>query len=234
MWFANRVIALVALTTATAMTVEVASSGFEENSHSRETNASLTSDVDTTFGYRPYKPYKPRPPPNIIWLDLEFTHGFYEIGTHSSKSREEQLDPKILEAALIVTDSQFNELARGQWLVRPIEGRDKLKNFLEGLADFHQENFRDAGNGGLFPPNARGKFKGGNGLFSDVMKTDATHEQVAEEMWRTIAPHCPDRSCPLGGFSVQADQFVLALAMPGFAQCCARLTDPRNCSCAPQ
>merc|ERR1712059_248349 len=43
---------------------------------------------------------------NIIWLDLELTHGHYE-GVSSGET------PAILEAAAIVTDKDLKELGRG-------------------------------------------------------------------------------------------------------------------------
>merc|ERR1719282_1301905 len=92
---------------------------------------------------------------NIIWLDMEFTHGHYEGtqgGAHSGET------PHILEAAVVVTDKYLKELGRGHWVIGGFS-----KEYLEGLGRFHQMHFRDKIPGGAFPP--LDDTRPGNGLF---------------------------------------------------------------------
>ena len=59
---------------------------------------------------------------NIIWLDLELTSGFYDDARAC-----------ILEAAVIITDKELNELGRGHWVINGFSAEDLL-----ALTDFHQ------------------------------------------------------------------------------------------------
>jgi len=136
---------------------------------------------------------------NIIWLDLELTHGHYE----GAKSGEA---PKILEAAVIVTDKDLKELGRGQWVVG-----DFSKELLEGLPAFHQKTFRDKSAGGEFPPSEDSH---GNGLFSDILASQTTVEIAETEIIKLIAAHCPEQACPIAGNSIQCDREVLKARMP--------------------
>lgn len=135
---------------------------------------------------------------HIIWLDMEFTHGHYEsLANHQ----------QVLEAGLIITDKDLNELGRGHWVVGGY-----TQDFLLSLAPWHQEHFCDAQYGGAFPPKAGAA--GGNGLFSDILAATKTLDQVSNEMVKLILQHCPDKACPLAGMSVQCDREVLKLQMP--------------------
>merc|ERR1719195_1947477 len=72
---------------------------------------------------------------NIIWLDLELTHGHYEGVLGGARAGE---TAHILEAAAIVTDKDLNELGRGHWVIGGFS-----KDQLDALPEFHQRHFRD-------------------------------------------------------------------------------------------
>lgn len=132
---------------------------------------------------------------NIIWLDLELTCGHYDEG-----------QKLILEAAVVVTDKDLNELGRGQWVIAGFSEAD-----LNGLNEFHQRNFRDAETGGKFQP-----LEGypGNGLFTEIRNSTTSLEQATKEMLALLKAHCPERACPIAGNSVQCDREVLKVQMP--------------------
>ena len=62
---------------------------------------------------------------NIVFLDLELTHGFYDA--------DEWRRSKILEVAVVITDKDLKELGRGHWVVAGFSADE-----LNGLALFHQ------------------------------------------------------------------------------------------------
>ena len=132
---------------------------------------------------------------NIIWLDLELTSGFYDPAP-----------ARILEAAIIITDKDLNELGRGQWVINGFSADELL-----ALADFHQKTFRDREPGGAFPPLADSP---GNGLFSETVASAVTKEAAQEGMLRLMRKHCVEHACPIAGNSVQCDREVLMLEMP--------------------
>merc|ERR1711920_95173 len=138
---------------------------------------------------------------NLIFLDLEFTSGFYE--------KCKGMEPKILEAAIVVTGKDLSEKGRGQWVVGGY-----TKEELEALGDFHQKHFRDAEPGGEFPPLEAGA--SGNGLFSDILGSKLTLKEVENNMLALVKKHCPENGCPLVGYSVQCDREVLMVEMPRF------------------
>jgi len=133
---------------------------------------------------------------NLIFLDLELTSGFYDF----------EEDPEILEVAVIVTDKDMEELERGHWVLGGFSRQE-----LESLGDFHKANFRDAAPGGEFPPLGA---ESGNGLFSDVMASRLSLQQVESEVTELIERHCPAGECPLVGYSVQCDREVIKDKMP--------------------
>lgn len=139
---------------------------------------------------------------NIIWMDMEFSHGHYE------SLQNPQL---VLEAAVIITDQDLNELGRGQWVVGGYS-----KEYLQGLGSWHQAAFCDAAPCGEFPPKEQEEAAGhgGNGLFSDILKSDKALEHVSSEIVELILQHCPDKACPLAGMSIQCDREVLKQQMP--------------------
>lgn len=137
---------------------------------------------------------------NLIFLDLEMTCGFYE--------RSKGAEPKILEAAIVITGKDLSEKGRGQWVVGGY-----TKEQLEALGEFHQEHFRDAEPGGAFPPL---EDKKGNGLFADIVKSTSSVKDVEDAMLSLVRKHCPENGCPLVGYSVQCDREVLMVEMPRF------------------
>lgn len=137
---------------------------------------------------------------NLIFLDLEMTSGFYD--------RDKNGAPKILEAAIVVTDKNLSEKGRGQWVVGGYS-----KEQLKALGEFHQEHFSDAKPGGDFPPL---EDKPGNGLFADLLKSSMSLKGVEDAMLALVRKHCPEHGCPLVGYSVQCDREVLMLEMPRF------------------
>jgi len=122
----------------------------------------------------------------MVWLDLEMTSSIYD----------DLSQPEILEAALIITDKELRELARGHWVV------EHTAETLASLSRWHQSNFAT-------------EKEGGNGLFNEVLGTSAQpKEQCESEMLELIRSHCPERGCPLAGNSVHCDREVLRMEMP--------------------
>ena len=91
---------------------------------------------------------------HVIRLDLELSHGHYEVVPNDKT-------PQILEAAVIMTDNDLNELGRWQWAMGCF-----AEEQLEMMLDLHQEHFRDKAAGGRFPP-ADGA--AGNNQFSNIV-----------------------------------------------------------------
>jgi len=135
---------------------------------------------------------------NIVFLDLELTHGFYDT--------DEWRGSKILELAVVITDKDLKELGRGHWVVAGFSADE-----LNGLALFHQKTFRDAEPGGTFPPLPDAP---GNGLFTDVLGSATPKEQVAQQLLALLSKHCVEKACPIAGFSIQCDREVLQREMP--------------------
>jgi len=136
---------------------------------------------------------------NLIFIDLEFTSGFYEFRQRA----------KILEAAIVITDADMNEIANGSWVVGGMTKDECL-----GLGQFHQTHFRDAADGGKFPP-LEGEDRG-NGLFSDVLASQTSKKDVEQLMVNLVKQHCARNKCPIVGYSVQCDREVLQREMPNF------------------
>ncbi len=133
---------------------------------------------------------------HLIWLDCEFTAGFYD-----------EADARLLEVAVIITDRDLNEIDRGQWVLGGFTRRDLL-----ALPEFHQKHFCDSGPGGAFPPAEPGAW--GNGLFAEVLQSKLTLSDASAQILRLLGKHCLPRACPIAGNSVQCDREVLALEMP--------------------
>jgi oligoribonuclease len=134
---------------------------------------------------------------NLIFLDLELTHGQYDASWSSSR---------ILELALIVTDKDLKELDRGHWVVGGFSSDE-----LNCLSEFHQKTFRDAKPGGTFPPLPG---TSGNGLFTDVLGATTSKAQVEQEVLKLLRKHCVEKASPLAGNSIQCDREVLLREMP--------------------
>jgi len=83
---------------------------------------------------------------NLIFLDLETTQSSWTsnpatpsaAGAGAAKATTVSDGSRILEAAVIVTDKDLNELGRGQWVISGF-----TKEELEALPPFHQRNLRD-------------------------------------------------------------------------------------------
>eukprot|EP00927_Polykrikos_kofoidii_P004836 TRINITY_DN11907_c0_g1_i1.p1 TRINITY_DN11907_c0_g1~~TRINITY_DN11907_c0_g1_i1.p1 ORF type:complete len:413 (+),score=61.21 TRINITY_DN11907_c0_g1_i1:55-1293(+) len=111
---------------------------------------------------------------NLIFLDLEMSASFYNWAARDPPDTSEaNSPPRILEAAVIVTDKDLNELGRGEWVVGGM-----TKEYLEKLPDFHQRNFRDAAPA-VAPPNEPEDTKEGETATATTATTvkDATAKQ---------------------------------------------------------
>lgn len=129
---------------------------------------------------------------NIVWLDTELTNlpdapnGGYAANT------------RLLEVAVIVTDRNLVELARGNWVIHHPDAE------MAALGEWHQKNFADA--------------PVGNGLFSAVRESVTTLAECEAELLTLIRAHCPKDGCPLAGSSVHHDREVLKHEMPAVVQ----------------
>ncbi|CAF3822469.1 unnamed protein product [Rotaria sordida] len=104
-------------------------------------------------------------------------------------------NPEILECAVIITDKDLNELERKEWIVH------FEKEVLDGLSEWHQNAFKDRNDGG-------------NGLFTDVIASNITKEQMEQELLDVLKRHCPEKACPLAGSSIHIDREVMKTQMP--------------------
>ncbi|CAF2786733.1 unnamed protein product [Rotaria sp. Silwood2] len=104
-------------------------------------------------------------------------------------------NPEILECAVIITDKDLNELERKAWIVH------FEKEILDGLGEWHQNAFKDRNDGG-------------NGLFTDVIASNITKEQMEQELLDLLKRHCPEKACPLAGSSIHVDREVMKTQMP--------------------
>ncbi|CAF1079311.1 unnamed protein product [Rotaria sordida] len=104
-------------------------------------------------------------------------------------------NPEILECAVIITDKDLNELERKEWIVH------FEKEVLDGLSEWHQNAFKDRNDGG-------------NGLFTDVIASNITKEQMEQELLDLLKRHCPEKACPLAGSSIHIDREVMKTQMP--------------------
>ena len=182
---------------------------------------------------------------NIVFLDLELTHGHYDV------------EPaRILEVAVVVTDKDLNELGRGHWVVAGFSADD-----LNGLPQFHQarappshsaghparvqrpaaerlsrtrarppssqKTFRDAEPGGGFPPLPDAP---GNGLFSDVLGSKTFKEQVAQQAQpATQARAAPRRNLPRSAAASLVCPHARAPRAPrSCSRCCASTASRRR------
>ncbi|CAF0976606.1 unnamed protein product [Rotaria sp. Silwood1] len=104
-------------------------------------------------------------------------------------------NPEVLECAVIITDKDLNELERKAWVVH------FEKEILDELGEWHQNAFKDHNDGG-------------NGLFTDVITSNITKEQMEQELLDLIKRHCPEKACPLAGSSIHIDREVMKTQMP--------------------
>ena len=118
-------------------------------------------------------------PNNLIWIDMEMSG----------------LDPdadKVMEVALIVTDSQLNTVAEGPVLV--VRQADAV---LDRMDDWNKA--------------AHGK----SGLVTRVKASTLTEADVEQRMIAFLAEHVPPKTSPMCGNSVHQDRRFLARHMPG-------------------
>ena len=115
---------------------------------------------------------------NIIFLDLELTN-LISDGI-----------PKILECAVIITDSDLREIERGQWVIH--FEREELNS----LNDWCKKTFAAV-------------IEKGNGLFDACVASTTTMTRFEKELLELLAKWCPLKKCPLGGYSVHCDLEVL-------------------------
>jgi oligoribonuclease len=117
-------------------------------------------------------------PNNLIWIDMEMSG----------------LDPdadKVMEVALIVTDSQLNTVAEGPVLV--VRQADAV---LDRMDDWNKA--------------AHGK----SGLVTRVKASTLTEADVEQRMIAFLAEHVPPKTSPMCGNSVHQDRRFLARHMP--------------------
>ncbi|MDB1145131.1 MAG: oligoribonuclease [Alcaligenaceae bacterium] len=117
---------------------------------------------------------------NMVWLDMEMSG----------------LDPevnRILEVAMVVTDSDLNEIARSPvWVVHQSD------EVLDAMDAWNQS------------------MHGRSGLIDKVKLSDKTEQQVEQEMIEWIKPYVKKGACPLCGNSVSQDRRFLYKYMPTF------------------
>ncbi len=123
-------------------------------------------------------PLGPGASERIVWVDLEMTG----------------LDPehdRILEAAVLITDAELNEVAEGPRVVV-----HQPEPVLAAMDAWCQEH------------HAR------SGLLAAVRTSRTTLERAEEELLDFVRRHVPERACPLGGNSVHQDRAFLRRHMP--------------------
>ncbi len=117
-------------------------------------------------------------PNNLVWIDMEMSG----------------LDPeadKIIEVALIVTDSQLNTLAEGPVLVVHQPGA-----VLDRMDDWNKSTHAKSG------------------LIERVKASKLTEAEVERRIVAFLAEHVPPKTSPMCGNSVHQDRRFLARYMP--------------------
>lgn len=115
---------------------------------------------------------------NLIWIDMEMTG----------------LDPerdRIIEVAIIVTNSQLETVAQAPVLV--VHQSDEI---LDGMDEWNKSTH------------------GRSGLIGKVKASMLTEAQVEREMLEFLAHHVPKNTSPMCGNSVCQDRRFLARWMP--------------------
>ena len=117
-------------------------------------------------------------PNNLIWIDLEMSG----------------LDPeadRILEAAMVITDSHLNTVAESPVLV---VHQDAAR--LEAMDDWNKSTHAKSG------------------LIGRVAASTLTEAQVEDQMIAFLSPYVPPKISPMCGNSVHQDRRFLARYMP--------------------
>lgn len=115
---------------------------------------------------------------NIVWMDLEMTG----------------LDPdreRIIEVAVLVTDSELNVIEEGPSLV--IHQPDAL---LEGMDAWNKEHH------------------GRSGLIDRVKASTLSEAEAEEQVLAFIKKHTEEKASPLAGNSIHHDRLFLRRYMP--------------------
>ncbi|HVQ62750.1 MAG TPA: oligoribonuclease [Burkholderiales bacterium] len=115
---------------------------------------------------------------NLLWLDMEMTG----------------LDPdrdRIIEVAIVVTDSQLNVLSQAPVLV--VHQADAV---LDAMDEWNKGT------------HAR------SGLIDKVKASTLTESAAEEQLLAFLAPHVPSRTSPMCGNSICQDRRFLARYMP--------------------
>ncbi|KAK8405799.1 hypothetical protein O3P69_001938 [Scylla paramamosain] len=126
----------------------------------------------------PTPPKVPRLTERLVWVDLEMT------GLDVSKE-------EIMEAAVIVTDSDLNIVAEGPNLVLKVE--DKV---LDNMNDWCKEHH------------------GKSGLTEACRKSTISLSAAEDQLLQFVANHTEKGKAPLAGNSVHADKKFLDKYMP--------------------
>src|SRR5437773_12246341 len=115
---------------------------------------------------------------NLVWLDMEMT------GLDPDKDR-------IIEIAVVVTDSQLNALSEAPVLV--VRQPDAV---LDAMDDWNKST------------HAR------TGLVDKVKASTLTEAQAEEQLLAFLAQHVPGKTSPMCGSSTCQDRLFLARRMP--------------------
>lgn len=117
-------------------------------------------------------------PGHLIWIDMEMS------GLNPETDR-------VIEIAVIITDSQLNTVAEGPVLV--VHQADDV---LDRMDDWNKSTH------------------GKSGLIDRVKASTLTEAQVEEQMLAFITEHVPPRVSPMCGNSVHQDRRFLVRYMP--------------------
>lgn len=122
-------------------------------------------------------------PNNLIWIDMEMS------GLNPDTDR-------VLEVAIVVTDSQLNTVAEAPVLV--VHQSDAV---LEAMDDWNKSTHAKSG------------------LIERVKASTLTETEVEEQMAAFIEQHVPPRVSPMCGNSVHQDRRFLVRHMPKLEAC---------------